>query len=144
MATSLDWRLYVNEYGDFELPEYLFKCINDLMKQSLDMGTLLCSDPKKLRAFKETTKKNFKQRWLDVAKALEFFDIVVPCGCAHDEYCEVCSGSRYRLNVALSPDRMREVAVIFGAESDAEMADMLQKGLRKAIKEARELGIEVE
>lgn len=135
MTRSIDWRSYVNDDGDFELPNYLFRLINDLMKQSLDMGTLLSNDPAKLRAFKEQTKNIFKKRWLEVAQALESFDIIVPCGCPIQEYCRDCGGSRYKLNSALSPDEMREIAVIVGPGQDPELAKKLEVGLAKALEE---------
>lgn len=135
MSKSLDWRNYVNENGDFELPNYLFRVIYDLMKQALDMGTLLSDDPAKLRAFKEQTKNTFKKRWMEVAQALESFDIILPCGCEQNEYCKICGGSRYRLNEALTPDEMREVSVVVGAENNADLAEKLQKGLMRALEE---------
>lgn len=141
MARTLSWQSYVNDKGDFELPSYLYRLISDLMKQSLDMGTLLSNDSSKLRAFKEQTKSVFKKRWLDVAQALEYFEIIVPCGCPASDYCRVCGGSRYRLNDALSPDQMREISVVVGAMGhDTEIAKKLEDGLAKAMDEASRLG----
>lgn len=130
---TVDWRSYVNADGDFELPSYLYRLISDLMKQSLDMGTLLSNDPAKLRAFKEQTKTIFKKRWLDVAQALEAFDIIVPCGCPSQEYCRECGGSRYRLNAALSPDKLREISVVIGPYENTGLQEKLEEGLRKAL-----------
>ncbi len=132
MYRDMEWRNYINSRGDFELPNYIYRSINDLMKQALDMGTLLSDDQAKLRAFKEQTKSIFKRRWLEIAQALEYFEIVVPCGCAHTEYCRECGGSRYRLNSALSPDQIREIAVI--ANDDTSRAK-LEAGLAKALRE---------
>lgn len=134
-SRGLDWRMYVNRNGDFELASYLFRVINDLMKQSLDMGTLLSNDPAKLRAFKDQTKQAFKKRWYEVAQALESFDIIVPCGCPQNEYCKACGGSRYRLNAALSPDMMREIALVTGPGVNGETELKLQQGLEKALHE---------
>lgn len=139
MAESLDWRTYVNDSGDFELSFYLFRLNTDLMKQALDLGTLLSDDPAKLRAFKEQIKKHFKARWLETAKALEFFDLVVPCDCASKEYCIRCGGSRYILNVAVAPDQLREISFIYGAQDDSELAAKLQKGLMKALREVDDM-----
>ena len=55
-----DWKKFTDVNGDFQLANFLYKGINDLMKHSLDMGTLLSNDPHKLRAYKEQTKKLFK------------------------------------------------------------------------------------
>lgn len=137
MAKS-DWKNYITENGDFELPNYLFRVFMELMKESLDMGTLLSDDPAKLRAYKERTKKHFKARWIETAEALEFFELVVACGCSHYDYCEICGGSRYILNGALSPDQLREVAVFHNAEITVEQADQLHKGLMKALREIKE------
>lgn len=139
MSRSINWRNYVNEDGDFELPNYLYRVNNDLMKETLDLGTLLSEDQRKLRAFKEQIKKIFKQRWMQIAEALDFFDLVVPCICSTTEYCEICGGSRYNINQAIAPDRLREIGVVFGMEEDMELADQLHKGLMKALREAEEL-----
>ena len=32
-----DWKNFINENGDFELPNFLYKTITELMKHSLDM-----------------------------------------------------------------------------------------------------------
>lgn len=135
MTRGLDWRQYVNEEGDFELPAYLYKCINDLMKASLDMGTLLSTDQARLRAFKEQTKSVFKNRWLEVAQALEAFEIIVPCGCPSNEYCRICGGARYRLNGALSPDELREISIVVAPGNNGKIAAQLEEGLHKALKE---------
>jgi hypothetical protein len=138
MSRSLDWRNYVNEFGDFELPNYLYQINKELMKQSLDLGTLLSDDKIKLRAYKEQVKTIFKRRWMELAQALEFFDIIVPCQCSLDEFCDICGGSRYVLNALLSPEQMREIGIVFSADADAELAEKLQAGLTKALKEIRQ------
>jgi hypothetical protein len=133
MSRNIDWRSYVNDLGDFELPNYLYKINNDLMKQYLDLGTLLSDDNNKLRAYKEQVKKVFKKRWLETAQALEFFDLIIACTCGSSGYCDICGGSRYLLNSSVSPDQMREIGIIMGAESTADLADKLQKGLVQAL-----------
>jgi hypothetical protein len=50
-----DWKSYTDVNGDFQLANFLYKSINELMKNSLDMGTLLSNDQYKLRAYKEQT-----------------------------------------------------------------------------------------
>jgi len=138
MGRALDWRTYVDEHGDFELATYLYRVILSLMKHSLDMGTLLSTDPVRLRAYKEQTKSIFKSQWLEVAQALESFDIIVPCGCSPDEYCKICGGSRYRLNSALSPDELREISMVVSDDGDPELARKLQEGLTRALREYQE------
>ena len=136
MPRNIDWRTYVDNNGDFELAAYLYRVISDLMKSSLDYGTLLSTDQTRLRAYKESVKGTFKSRWLEVAQALEAFDIIVPCGCPANEYCKVCGGSRYRLNSALSPDEMREIAIVMSPDTDPEVHNKLQAGMQKALQEA--------
>lgn len=138
---ATNWREYIDESGDFELAQYLYTCILDLMKNALDMGTLLSTDPVRLRAFKEQIKSIFKSRWLEVAQALEYFDIIVPCGCS-TEYCKICGGSRYRLNTALSPDELREIAVVVG-DADPKIQAMLEEGLARALEEVKANGSNV-
>lgn len=138
MARSLDWGKYINHDGDFELAEYLFRCLNDLMKQALDMGTLLSSDPVKTRAYKEQIKRTFKDRWRLLAEALEYFEIIVRCSCDNN-FCEICGGSRYILNSALSPDVLREIAVITSPADDPELERKLQEGLARAMQEVDRL-----
>jgi hypothetical protein len=131
-----DWKMYLNKNGDFELANFLYKTINTLMKQSLDMGTLLSSDQAKLRAYKEQTKKVFKQKWFEVAKALEHFGIIEQCSCYYDEketYCEVCKGARYITSSMLTADEMREVGVFTNAGQNAEIVAKLQKGLQEVL-----------
>lgn len=131
-----DWKMFLNKNGDFELANFLYKTINTLMKQSLDMGTLLSSDQAKLRAYKEQTKKVFKQKWFEVAKALEHFGIIEQCSCYYDEketYCEVCKGARYITSSMLTADEMREVGVFTNAGQNAEIVAKLQKGLQEVL-----------
>ena len=138
-----DWKKYININGDFELPNYLYRMINDLMKQALDMGTLLSDDPYKLRAYKEQTKKVFKNRWIDLAQALEFFGIIEACSCTlshsnnniRDIYCDVCKGARFIINSVLTPDEMREVSTFVNAKENSEIAEKLQRGLMKVLSE---------
>lgn len=134
---SSEWKNYINTNGDFELPNFLYKTINDLMKQSLDMGTLLSSDQYKLRAYKEQTKKLFKNKWFDIAEALEFFGIIEKCGCysnGKDFYCEVCKGARYLPTAVLTPDEMREIGVFIGADQNIALVDKLQKSISDVFK----------
>jgi len=130
------WESFINESGDFELPNFLYRTINDLMKQSLDMGTLLSGDQHKLRAYKEQTKKMFKARWLEVAKALEFFNIIDPCICSLSEkelYCDVCKGARFIINSTLTADEMREVSFFVNAADNVEIVQKLQKSLNEIL-----------
>lgn len=136
---NLDWRSYVDVKGDFELPNYMYRVITDLMKQSLDLGTLLSTDQAKLRAYKEQVKKLFKKRWLELAQALEFFELVVPCSCNTNDFCDICGGSRYQLNETLTPTQLHQVGMVLGAGDQADLADKLQAGLMKALKEVRDL-----
>lgn len=131
-----DWKVFINENGDFELPNFLYKTVTDLMKQTLDMGTLLSSDPAKLRAYKEQTKKAFKSRWYEIAKALEFFNIIDPCICSNDDkevYCDICKGARYIISSTLSADQMREVGLFTNASTNVEIVEKLQKGLNQIL-----------
>lgn len=146
MARNMDWRGYVDETGNFELASYLYSCVLDLMKNTLDMGTLLSTDQARLRAYKEQVKSIFKGRWMEMAEALEYFDIIVPCGCEDDEFCRLCGGARYRLNSALSPDQMQEIAMVVSTnfEEDPKIQRKLQEGLIRALEELDEQGIEAE
>jgi magnesium-transporting ATPase (P-type) len=133
-----DWKKYIDSSGNFQLANFLYKSINELMKNSLDMGTLLSSDQHKLRAYKEQTKKIFKSKWLDIAQSLEFFDIIERCTCFSEQgeqYCEICKGARYRISSFLNSDEVREIGVFFNAAQNAELANKLQKGLMRALDE---------
>lgn len=134
MTTTIDWRKYVNQAGDFEMPTYFYKMIMSLMKQVLDLGVMLSNDPNKTRAFKERIKSDFKAEWMALAEALEFFDIIVRCECfGTNEFCTICNGSRYQLNAALQPAKMQEIA-FFTAVPDEAISKKLEKGLQEAIK----------
>jgi len=133
-----DWKKFTDVNGDFQLANFLYKGINDLMKQALDMGTLLSNDTHKLRAYKDQTKKVFKNKWFEVAEALEFFEIIEKCVCfteSKDIYCEVCKGARYKISSYLTSDEIREVGVFFNAAQNADLAEKLHKGLMKALDE---------
>jgi len=136
MSRKSDWREYIDEEGNFELAQYLYTVNVDLMKNALDMGTLLSTDPVRLRAYKEQIKSYFKNRWLEIAEALEHFEIIVPCGCSN-EYCTICGGARYRLNSALTPDELREIAVIVGDASNPDIQTKLEEGLERALEEVQ-------
>ncbi len=135
---SSDWRSFVNDNGDLELPFYIHRVIWDLMKFSLDMGQMLSEDDKKLRAYKESIKKTFKSRWHEIAQALEEFDIVERCGCSDDDYCDVCGGSRYLLSSWVGPDNLQQISLVLGAEQKSEIAHQLHKGLLRAVQEVEQ------
>ena len=137
-----DWKKFTDINGDFQLANFLYKGINDLMKQALDMGTLLSNDQHKLRAYKEQTKKVFKNKWFEIAESLEFFDIIEKCACYAEEkdfYCDVCKGARYKLSSYLTSDEIREIGIFYNAAQNAELANKLQKGLMKALDELSEM-----
>jgi len=133
-----DWKKYIDSNGDFQLANFLYKSINELMKHSLDMGTLLSSDQHKLRAYKEQTKKLFKSKWFDIAQSLQFFDIIEKCTCypdQHEQYCDICKGARYRVSSYLTADEVKEIGVFYGAQRNTDLAEKLQKGLMKVLNE---------
>ena len=134
----VDWRSFVNENGDFELPFYIHRVIWDLMKFSLDMGEILATDDKKLRAYKENVKRTFKAHWYEIAQALEEFDIVERCSCAEDDFCEICGGSRYLLSSWIGPDNLNQTMLVVGAEDKIDIAAKLQKGLAEALREVEQ------
>lgn len=132
MSKNLDWREYIDEDGSFELAQYLYSINVDLMKNALDMGTLLSTDKVRLRAYKEQIKAYFKNRWMETAEALEHFDLIVPCGCTN-EYCTICGGARYKFNSALSADDLREISVVVSDNGDDDVQQKLRVGLEKAL-----------
>jgi hypothetical protein len=135
-----DWKNYIDVNGNFELPNFLYKTINELMKQSLDMGTLLSDDQYKLRAYKEQIKKLFKNKWYSIAESLEFFNLIEECVCKNSQkenYCDVCKGARYVISSTLSPDEMREIGVFINARQDVEIMDKLQKSLMQALNDVQ-------
>lgn len=135
-----DWKNYIDVNGNFELPNFLYKTINELMKQSLDMGTLLSDDQYKLRAYKEQVKKLFKNKWYSIAESLEFFNLIEECICKNNQkenYCDICKGARYVISSTLSPDEMREIGVFVNARQDVQIMDKLQKSLMQALNEVQ-------
>lgn len=133
-----DWKKYIDLNGDFQLANFLYKSVNELMKHSLDMGTLLSNDSHKLRAYKEQTKKLFKSKWFDIAQSLEFFDIIEKCVChseQQEQYCDICKGARYKVCSYLTADQVKEVGIFYGAQRNTELVDKLQKGLMKVLDE---------
>lgn len=102
-----------------------------MMKVNLDLGTLVCNDPAKLRAYKERVKSTYKEKWLDIASVLEFFEIIQRCICDHDEFCKVCGGSRYILSETMTADEIRQISYAFGADVEAGIAKKLEDGLKR-------------
>lgn len=133
-----DWKSYIDQNGDFQLANFLYKSINELMKNSLDMGTLLSNDQHKLRAYKEQTKKLFKNKWFDIANCLEYFDVIEKCICFSEQrenYCEICKGARYKISSYLSADEVKEISIFVNAAQDQEVQEKLQKGLKKLLED---------
>lgn len=112
---TTDWKKYITVNGDFEFPKYLYKTITDLMKTSLDLGTMISSDPSKLRAYKERVKAAHNEKWLDIAAALEFFDIIQRCTCNGSDFCNVCGGSRYLLSETMTADEIQQISIAIGS-----------------------------
>lgn len=129
-----EWKKYVNELGNFEFPEFLYKTLTGLMKTSLDLGTLVCTDASKLRAYKEQIKAAHKQRWNDIAIALQSFDIIEPCICKGDEFCSVCGGSRFVANTSINLENIKEHGLALSIP-DPEIKKKLEKGMEKALED---------
>lgn len=137
-----DWKKFTDINGDFQLANFLYRNINDLMKHSLDMGTLLSNDQQKLRAYKEQTKKLFKNKWFEIAQALEFFDIIEKCVCyseVQDKYCDICKGARFKLTSYLTSDEINEIGVFYSAAQNADAAEKLYKKLMTALNDLSEV-----
>lgn len=137
-----DWKKFTDVNGDFQLANFLYRNINDLMKHSLDMGTLLSNDQQKLRAYKEQTKKLFKNKWFEIAQALEFFDIIEKCVCyseVQDKYCDICKGARFKLTSYLTSDEINEIGVFYSAAQNADAAEKLYKKLMTALNDLSEV-----
>ena len=107
----------------------------ELMKQSLDLGTLLSDDPAKLRAYKEQIKKEFKNKWFNIAEALEQVGVLVECVCARDEFCKLCGGSRFKLNEELTSHKIQEIGYAFGSNINEEAIAELNQAMDKLVKD---------
>jgi hypothetical protein len=135
------WNQYMDNSGNFQFANYVYKTINDLMKNALDMGTLLSDDPHKLRAYKEQTKKLFKSKWYELAECMEAMDIIQKCPCQNDAkevYCEVCKGARYIVSEFLSADTIREVSIVTSNQNE-EISRKLQAALMQVLNEVSSL-----
>ncbi len=133
-----DLNKFVNK-GNLAFPNFLYQSYMSLMKSTLDLGTLACSDEKQLRAFKETVKKSFKQKWAEVAEVLQEFDLIRPCSCSDNDYCKICGGSRFLLNEALDYDVLQENAIVESDDLTDEQRNSLVEGLYRAIEIVNEL-----
>lgn len=118
----------MSEVKYIQLPRYLFEMINRLMKSTLDLGTLACSNDRQLRSYKSTVKRTFKNEWKDLAEILVNFNVITRCVCEDDEFCEICGGCRYLF---------QEVS-----KQSQEILDKLTEGIQKAIQEVQQLDIE--
>lgn len=133
-----DIKKYFNELGDFEFPKFLYNRHNSLMKSTLDLGNLACSDANKLRAFKERVKRDFKSTWSEYAEVLYEFGVVDRCSCDEDTFCQICGGSRYIPAEVLNADITTE-SVFAISDNDPEKFEKLKVGLTKALKQVDEL-----
>lgn len=134
------WKKYMNDQGDFEFAKYLYKSLTDQMKTNLDLGTLVCQDSVKLRAFKEQVKNANTQLWNDIAEVFEYFSVVQPCSCNTNDFCKLCGGSRYVTSDAMNADQIKEMALVVGSKNyDTDLAQKLKKGLEKALEEVKGL-----
>lgn len=138
MRNGIDWKSYVKD-GDLELPTYLYNVLTFLMKETLDLGTLLSNDSQKTRAYKERIKNTYKSTWLSVAEAFESLDLIARCECyGTNRFCSLCGGSRYQLNQVLFPDATRETSMALSGEADPILAQKLNEGLARALQEVGE------
>lgn len=136
------WKNFTDANGNFQLANYIYRSINDLMKHALDMGTLLSNDQQKLRAYKEQTKKLFKSRWYEIAECLESLELIERCICFSEEkeiYCDICKGSRYKITNFLTSDEIRDVSFFVNASDNPIIAEKLHKGLMKVLNELSEV-----
>jgi hypothetical protein len=130
MSTKkIHWKDFVDERDDFQLSTYMYLLINQIMKNTLDLGTLLSDDPKKLRAFKEQIKKNHKEAWSDVAESLESYGLIDRCTCRVDENCEICKGSRYVPSDVVNAELLIIPGRAFVAPTNEEEAITVQRKL---------------
>jgi CDGSH-type Zn-finger protein len=129
---------YADRNGNFQLANFIYRTINDMMKYSLDMGTLLSDDTAKLRAYKEQVKKVFKSKWNDIAEVLEYFELIEKCECnnsRHEPYCDICKGARYRVADFVNPDEIREIGTFISLKDNSERKEQIYKTLIQAIPE---------
>lgn len=136
---SKDIDKYLNVYGDFEFPSFLYHKHNSLMKSILDLGNLACTDPNQLRAFKERVKKDFKATWTEYADLLAAFDFVEPCSCNDNEYCRICGGSRFVNSDSITADETTVTQAFVSGRASDEMMEKLNQGLIKAKDQAEKL-----
>lgn len=132
-----DLSSFADKNGNFQLANFIYRTVNELMKHSLDMGTLLSDDSAKLRAYKEQTKKLFKSKWHDIAEVLEYYSLIEKCSCAafgRETYCEICKGARYIITDFLSADEINEIGT-FIKSSNHEIENKLHKSLMGFIEE---------
>lgn len=110
----------MSEVKYIQLPRYLFDMINRLMKSTLDLGTLACSNERQLRSYKSTVKRSFKDEWKDLAEILVSHGVITSCICEDDEFCEICGGCRYLF---------QEVS-----KESLNVLDKLMSGLQEAVR----------
>jgi hypothetical protein len=78
----------------------------------------------------------FKLRWHEIAKALEFFNIIDPCICSLNEkevYCDICKGARFIISSTLTADEMKEIGLFTNAADNVEIIQKLQKSLNQIL-----------
>lgn len=103
-----------------QLPRYLFEMINRLMKSTLDLGSIACTNQNQLRSYKATVKRSFKGEWHDLAEILLKANVISRCICDEGDFCNICGGARFVFQES--------------SEESAAVLEKLEEGLRKAEK----------
>lgn len=121
----------INPKGYIEFPSFIYDLLMSLMKETLDLGTLLSSDSNKMRAFKERTKSSYRKAWLDTASLLAEFGMITPCICNEKDFCKICGGSRYILAEDLTTDINTAVTTVISKNSSEVIEQKLRENMVK-------------
>ena len=135
----MNYKMYA--FAEVELPKFLYRTLVSVMKETLDLGTLVCHNAKEERAFKERTKAAHRKAWKEIADMLLDLGIVTSCICRDDEYCEICGGSRYVLddNTFISNADTTTVALNMRANVNDDMQAQLRVGLHRALEQVNRM-----
>lgn len=120
---------YIDE-EEFNIVKFIYMNINQSMKYALDLGTMVSTDPQKLRAFKEQIKKNARFQWEEIGRALVYLGLADECQCKRGDYCTICSGSRFVMSSLISSSSYVDHGLVTAATLNPDQVKIVEEALK--------------
>lgn len=119
---------------EFNIVKFIYMNLNHSMKYALDLGTMVSTDPQKLRAYKEQIKKNARFQWEEIGRALVYLGLADECQCKRGDYCTVCSGSRFVMSSLISSSSYVDRGLVTAATLTEEQVKSVEQALKSTVR----------